>query len=76
MAIIQEKRNDAPRPETRETDYGAQYVTAGTETPIAPAAEESVESAEEVVTASEVESVVPAAPASPKKKGGRKKSRR
>jgi len=76
MAILQEKRIDAPRPETRETDYGAQYVTAGTETPIAPAAEEIVESAEEVVAASDVESVESVAPASPKKKGGRKKTRR
>lgn len=34
MAIVQENRYDAPHPEIEETDYGAQYVKAATETPI------------------------------------------
>ena len=43
MAVIQEDRLDAPRPEVEETDYGAQYVKAATETPVEEPKEESVE---------------------------------
>ena len=43
MAIVQEDRLDAPRPEVEETDYGAQYVKAATETPVEEPKEESVE---------------------------------
>lgn len=32
MAIRQEKRPDAPHPEVQETDYGAKFVKAATET--------------------------------------------
>ena len=38
MAIIQEKRLDAPRPEVNETDYGAKYIKAATETSSVPVA--------------------------------------
>lgn len=60
MAIVQENRFDAPVPEVSETDYGAKYVTAATETPVAeaPAAMESSEEPAE-------------APAVERKKGGR-----
>lgn len=34
MGIIQENRVNAPKPKVQDTDYGAQYVTAGTETPV------------------------------------------
>ena len=33
MAIRQQKRPDAPHPEVHETDYGAKFIKAGTETP-------------------------------------------
>lgn len=34
MGIVQEKRAGAPQPEVKDTDYGAQYVTAATEKPV------------------------------------------
>jgi len=34
MGIIQENRLNAPQPEVKDTDYGARYVKAATETPI------------------------------------------
>lgn len=34
MGIVQEKRFDAPSPKTETTDYGATFVTVGTETPV------------------------------------------
>ena len=54
MAIRQELRKDAPKMEVQETDYGAKYVKAATETKIEdvtdmtetpPAAEPAVEEA-------------------------------
>ena len=36
MGIRQQKRPHAPRPEVRETDYGASYVKAATERPLEP----------------------------------------
>lgn len=33
MAIVQEDRADFIQPEVNDTEYGAQYVTAATETP-------------------------------------------
>jgi len=39
MGIIQEDRLDAPKPEVRETEYGAQYVNAATESPVTEAAD-------------------------------------
>lgn len=49
MAIIQENRYDAPAPEVKETDYGAKYVKAATESPVTALAEnaEAVEEPEE-----------------------------
>ena len=32
MGIRQQKRPDAPRPEVKKTDYGAEFVKAATET--------------------------------------------
>ena len=46
MAIVQEDRLDAPRPEVDETEYGAQYVKAATETPVEEKKQESVERAD------------------------------
>lgn len=48
MAIVQEERLDAPQPEIVETRYGAEYVTAATETPVAeePVAESDEETVE------------------------------
>lgn len=67
MAIMQEDRFDAPQPEVKDTEYGARYVTAATETPVAEEVVENVETAEQPV-----ESVEPAEkPTEPKKKGGR-----
>lgn len=34
MGIIQENRLNAPQPEVNDTDYGARYVKAATETPV------------------------------------------
>lgn len=45
MGIIQENRLNAPQPEVKDTDYGARYVTAATESPVSeipPAKEEEV----------------------------------
>ena len=48
MAIVQENRFDAPQPEVSETEYGAQYVKAATETPVPEAPQVSEQPAEEV----------------------------
>ena len=45
MGIIQEKRFNASQPEVKDTDYGARYVKAATETPVSeipPAKEKEV----------------------------------
>lgn len=45
MGIIQENRLNAPQPEVKDTDYGARYVKAATETPVSeipPAKKEEV----------------------------------
>lgn len=34
MGIVQEKRFNAPHPEVKDTEYGARYVKAATETPV------------------------------------------
>jgi len=36
MAIRQEKRHDAPQPEVKDTDYGAKFIKAATETKVTP----------------------------------------
>ena len=74
MAIRQELRKDAPKMEVQETDYGAKYVKAATETKIEdvtdmtetpPAAEPAVE-----------EAPVEAPKVAEKKKGGRPKKQK
>ena len=72
MGIIQQKRPFAPRPEVRETEYGAQYVKAATESSNddAPKTEEPVIEESAVAEAPVVEDM----PAKPeRKKGGRPK---
>ena len=75
MAVIQEDRLDAPRPEVEETDYGAQYVKAATETPVVePVKEEtpedeSVEQTSEEAPEEAVEVKRPAKKGRPRKKG-------
>lgn len=68
MAIVQQKRPDAPHVEVRETDYGAQFVNASSETPVEPAVSSESEETAETAVADEK----PAEPAV-KKKGGRPK---
>ena len=77
MGIRQQNRPDAPRPEVRETDYGAKYVKAATENEagnvtelVGDAADEAPSVVEEAVSE---ENNVRKAPAKPKKKGGRQK---
>ena len=75
MAVIQEDRLDAPRPEVEETDYGAQYVKAATETPVVePVKEEtpedeSVEQTAEEAPEEAVEVKRPVKKGRPRKKG-------
>ena len=78
MAIRQEKRIDAPMPEVVETDYGAQTVTAATETPIMGEKVEDLDPVEEEVSdeAPAGETVLKEKPASPKKAKGRPKKAR
>ena len=78
MAIRQEKRIDAPMPEVVETDYGAQTVTASTETPIMEEKVEDLDPVEEEVKdeAPAEEMVLKEKPASPKKAKGRPKKAR
>lgn len=57
MGIIQEDRLNAPKPEVSQTNYGAQYVKAATESQVnepevaGPAVEEAVEVPQEAVGA-------------------------
>lgn len=78
MAIRQEKRIDAPSPEVIETGYGAQTVTASTETPIMDEKVEDLDPKEEVKDEAPVEEkVMVEKPVVPKKAKGRpKKSRK
>ena len=78
MAIRQEKRIDAPSPEVIETDYGAQTVTASTETPIMEEKVEDLDPVEEEVNdeAPVEEKVVVEKPVVPKKVKGRPKKTR
>jgi len=78
MAIRQEKRIDAPMPEVVETDYGAQTVTASTETPIMEEKVEDLDPVEEEVNdeAPVEEKVVVEKPVVPKKVKGRPKKTR
>ena len=78
MAIRQEKRIDAPMPEVVETDYGAQTVTAATETPIMEEQAVDLDQTEEEVSdeAPAGETVLKEKPASPKKAKGRPKKAR
>ena len=78
MAIRQEKRIDAPMPEVVETDYGAQTVTASTETPIMEENVEDLDPVEEEVKdeAPAGEMVLKEKPASQKKAKGRPKKAR
>lgn len=80
MAIRQEKRVDAPHPEVQDTDYGAQFVKAATETKEEPevvtleqqrAEERDVEALVEATAPVEKKEVKSPA----KKKGGRPKKR-
>lgn len=50
MGILQENRFDAPQPDVQNTEYGATYVKAATESPVD---EVPVEKEEEVVAAAE-----------------------
>lgn len=68
MGIKQEKRLDAPHVEVKDTDYGAQFVKAATETKIALPEEEEKKSEEQLPSEEDVQ---PAA--KPRKKGGRPK---
>lgn len=78
MAIRQEKRIDAPMPEVVETDYGAQTVTASTETPIMEEKAEDLDPVEEEVKdeAPAGETVLKEKPVVPKKAKGRPKKAR
>lgn len=67
MGIVQENRFDAPQPDVNETEYGATYVTAARETPVAPAVVAAEEKVEEEVSPAESPAAVE------KKKGGRPK---
>lgn len=72
MGIIQQKRPFAPRPEVRETDYGAQYVKAATES----SNDDAPRTGEPVIKESAVAEapVVEDKPSKPeRKKGGRPK---
>ena len=69
MGIKQEKRLDAPHVEVKDTDYGAQFVKASTETKVTPLPEEEEKKSEEQLPSEE--DVQPAA--KPRKKGGRPK---
>ena len=74
MAVIQENRLDAPRPEVEETDYGAQYVKAATETPVVEPVkeetpeEESIEQTAEETPSEAVEVKRPVKKGRPRKK--------
>lgn len=73
MGIVQEKRFDAPSPKVEATDYGATFVTAGTETSVTavPVADKEEEKPVEAVADATPE-VVSAAPAvKARKKVGR-----
>lgn len=88
MGIIQENRLNAPQPEVKDTDYGARYVKAATETPVSeipPAKEEEVKfepvpAAKDGDTVTEelskTEETSEIKPEKPKKKGGRPKKRK
>ena len=69
MAIVQQKRPDAPHVEVRETDYGAQYVNASSETPVEPAVSSESEETAETAAVADEKTAKPSA----KKKGGRPK---
>ena len=75
MGIRQQKRPFAPHPEVRETDYGARFVNAVTETKEEPEVVTLEEQAEVEEAAEPVEEVKnEEKPAEkPKKKGGRPK---
>lgn len=79
MGIRQQKRPFAPQPEVRETDYGAKFVNAVTETKDEPEVvklEEQVKKEDEQVVETEpVEEVKNEEQPveKPKKKGGRPK---
>ena len=74
MGIRQQVRPDAPHPEVRETDYGAQFVKAATETKEQPDVVTLEEQKENVET--------PEAPVEektdekPRKRGGRTKKQK
>lgn len=74
MGIRQEKRVDAPRPDVQETDYGAKFIKASTETKIEPTVDLTPEDDKEDEPAV-VEAPVVKEKES-KKKGGRPKKDR
>ena len=80
MAIRQELRKDAPKMEVQETDYGAKYVKAATETKIEDVTDmtEAPADAEPAVDEAPVveESPVEAPKVAQKKKGGRPKKQK
>ena len=76
MGIIQQKRPDAPHPEVHETDYGAKFIKAATETKAEPEVVtlEEQRMAENVAVEPEKEVKEEEKPAEkPKRKGGRPK---
>lgn len=82
MAIKQEKRPFAPRPEVHDTDYGAKFIKAATETAAGEVALEIVTeepAKEEPVVQEQPAEVVNEAPQKPepgrKGKGGRPKKK-
>lgn len=79
MGIRQQKRPDAPHPEVHETDYGAKFVNAVTETKEVPEVvtldeqtKAENQAVEETETVEEVKNDEKPAD-KPKKKGGRPK---
>lgn len=73
MGIVLENRFDAPRPATKVTPHGAEYVEAATETPVAVEPEESVEPVPEPAVA---EPEKPAEPQEKRKVSRAKKSKK
>lgn len=72
MGIIQEKRKNAPQVSIQDTDYGAKYIKAATETKIEPEVvtlDEQKEAEEPIVKEKEVVETA----GKPKKNGGRPK---
>lgn len=75
MAIKQEKRPFAPRPQVQDTDYGAQFIKAATETSVNEVKDEEPETEEPVAEAPVVEEKPAKAEPAKKGKAGRPKKK-